>query len=480
MHIYQKFWMGARRMSHKPSQIFPIRWQTGVLIFAFIFALISGSSIIVGITEYSPLIILAGVAAVCMFIVCLRMPVLAVYAAIFVDLLPTNLISADINSLLNRTFTIFALVVWLFRMVTNRQKLRLTTSGVMLICFIGWAGLSLLWADRLSPGIEVIQMYGMRFILFFLLMGNEIQTRKDLSGLMTTLALSGCLLAVTSIISIVVVGYITGTRLQVLGENSNGLGLFLLISAPGVFWWARKTTGRLIEFRQLMAFFYLLLMIGLIGLSGSRGSAISLGITVVAMLFWKDTRPWGVACLVVLVIAVVLITPIFSTTLTRFLGGPGETILGGRESIWPAGWNLINDNPMFGVGIGNSNVRVIPYLVYSRYSYDPVYGDSLHNPILVIWADTGVMGLVLYMGMVITAGISFIKEYFLSKKLGETYLVPFYAIVSSVFLGFMASWVKGGGMEKDFSIFLILALLLIPAGIHNFSLKKLTLDERPS
>jgi hypothetical protein len=41
-------------------------------------------------------------------------------------------------------------------------------------------------------------------------------------------------------------------------------------------------------------------------------------------------------------------------------------------------------------------------------------------------------------------------------------LTPYFALVCSAFVGYMFSWIKGGGMESDFSYFLMLALLLIP------------------
>jgi hypothetical protein len=41
--------------------------------------------------------------------------------------------------------------------------------------------------------------------------------------------------------------------------------------------------------------------------------------------------------------------------------------------------------------------------------------------------------------------------------------MPYYAVVASVFIGFMASWFKGGGMESDYTYFLMLALMLIPS-----------------
>jgi O-antigen ligase len=95
--------------------------------------------------------------------------------------------------------------------------------------------------------------------------------------------------------------------------------------------------------------------------------------------------------------------------------------------------------------------------------------NPLHNPVLVIWAETGLPGLVLYLAVLASAVISFLRQYLQSRRIGAQYLIPYYAVVASVFLGYMASWIKGGGLEVDFSYFLMLALLLIPSYMQTES-----------
>jgi hypothetical protein len=81
----------------------------------------------------------------------------------------------------------------------------------------------------------------------------------------------------------------------------------------------------------------------------------------------------------------------------------------------------------------------------------------------VIWSETGILGLVLYLAVPFSAIVSFIGQYLKFRKQADPVLIPYFAFVGALFLGYMASWVKGGGMETDFIYFLVLALLLIPS-----------------
>ena len=132
--------------------------------------------------------------------------------------------------------------------------------------------------------------------------------------------------------------------------------------------------------------------------------------------------------------------------------------------LWQAAWEMIRENPLGGVGIGNARLSILPYLNMAN----TIEGVSAHNPILVIWSETGLLGILLYLGILISAVISFSKQYLYYKGINVCHpWIPYFAFVSSVFLGFMASWFKGGGMEMAHSYFFMLALLLIPSGLES-------------
>jgi O-antigen ligase len=130
---------------------------------------------------------------------------------------------------------------------------------------------------------------------------------------------------------------------------------------------------------------------------------------------------------------------------------------------------IIKDHPLLGIGIGNSRYQVISYFTNLGLYKSLPESVSLHNPLLVIWAETGIVGLMLYLGVLASAVLSFIRQYLQSRRIGGQYIMSYYALVASVFLGYMASWIKGGGMESDLSYFLMLALLIVPSNLKEIS-----------
>lgn len=454
----------------KISPIYVTRRSILLIILTILISFTAGISFLVVPSYFSPVYILAGIIVVVLFFVLLKKPIWAVYVAIFVALLPASLIPAQINSFMNRSSIVIALLVWVIDVISHRSRIIITTSTLLLGLFIVWAAVSLLWAEYFTEGINNLQRYILRLVLFLLLIVNEIRTKKNFNGLMNTLALSGGLLVIVSLFTILKGGYSIGDRLQVLDVNENELGISLLLTLPAVFWWSVRTTTKPLQLiKKIIAIIYLFASIGLIGLSGSRGSALSLAIMLFMFIFWKPTRFLGIFSLLIIGVSFIITPIIFSTTISRFLEAAVESSLGGREYIWPVAWLLIKEHPFMGIGIGNSPYQMIPYLAYAgiiKLGFLSINEISIHNPILVIWAETGLPGLLLYLGVLISAVISFSRQYLYSRKIRDDYLMPYFAVVSSMFIGYMVHWIKGGGLESDYSYFLTLALLLIPSQIQ--------------
>jgi len=284
--------------------------------------------------------------------------------------------------------------------------------------------------------------------------------------LMTTVAIGGWFTVLASVGTVLTKGYVSGDRLAVLGINENALGIAVLATLPGVLWLAANAESHRKARRVLFGLVFLLLAICVTAMSGSRGSIISFLVTLLVLVFWKTTRLWGVLGLLFLAFGAAFSPFLFSTTLERFAIVRGDTLLGGREAIWQAAVGFILDHPWGGAGIGNASYEIMPYLRQLRSTLGYAR-SSIHNPVLAVWADTGILGILLYLGTIISALWSFARQYHRYRESGLRFLTPYFALVSSVFLGYMASWIKGGGIEASFIHFLMLALLLVPARLES-------------
>lgn len=445
-------------------------WNLALILIVISLAIAVGLSSIISSSPLSSLLVLAALTVLIVFFSFLHKPVWALYFAIFFVLLPPGLITASISSLANRLLTVAAIGIGLINILVKREKLFFSSSSLFMILFIIWATVTTVWAPNASEAITILQTYILRFFLFIFLICSLIRSESHLNGLLITLSISGILLLLLSVGTVLLNGYKVGDRLQVLGTNENGLGISLLVSMIGIIWLEASAQKRSKAIKLFLSGFFLLGVMAVIGLSGSRGSAISFAITIILFLFFKQTRKWGVFGVLIAGIALLAIPTIFSTTISRFLGTSGDTVLGGREYLWPAAWKMINDHFFAGVGIGNGKFQVYTYLQsINAPTWTATTSEPLHNPILAIWADTGLIGLLLYLGVFISAMVLFIKEYLRTRKIKKYFLSPYFPILFAVLAGYMASWIKGGGMESDYSYFLMLGLLLVPVSIQHFS-----------
>lgn len=395
----------------------------------------------------------------------IKKPVFSLYLIVFISLLPYGLIPTAIFDYLYKALAIIAPIIWLFYVIRRHEKVIFSIPTLLMLAFLLWSAVTLLWNTNINIGVSFLQIYLVRVLVFLFLVPNLIRTEKSLNGFMNTLALSGWVLVIASIITIISTGYTPGMRLKVFGENENGIGILALVSMVGVAWKALQPNKRRMLLWKVLAFSYLFATIAITAVSGSRGSAISLLVTFLAFWIWKPTRILGKVSFVYLIMIAMMVPLIYKTVIDRFtLIDQANTLLGGREALWSAAWLYIRDNPWFGVGLGNSNYVMLSYLQLFRSTLDIDFAP-VHNPFLTIWMETGIPGLIFYFGSLISAIFIFIQQYVRGNKYFEGKIIAYYGIVASVFLGYMLSWIKGGGEESSYSYFLMLALLVLPVNI---------------
>jgi O-antigen ligase len=126
---------------------------------------------------------------------------------------------------------------------------------------------------------------------------------------------------------------------------------------------------------------------------------------------------------------------------------------------------VIQSSPLVGTGIGGSRFAILPYLAH--IFSDPLSGAAVHNPILTLWVETGLTGLLLYLSIPGAAVGSYVKSLRTARRVKDVWLLPYFAIISSIALGYTLSWYVGGGMQSDFSYYMILSFLIIPVVIQK-------------
>jgi O-antigen ligase len=183
-----------------------------------------------------------------------------------------------------------------------------------------------------------------------------------------------------------------------------------------------------------------------------------------AFLFSRPVRPWGFLGLGLILALLALAPFVLDTLIQRFTDGEGEGDLGGRDRLWEASLLLLRDAPWTGVGVGNGPFELHDYIAALTSAANHRRDLPSHQPFLEIGVETGLFGLLIYAGIILSAVWSFVRSRPLWRAAGGA-AAAYHPIVGGVAVGYSLSWFKSGGMENHLSFFILLALMVVPGQI---------------
>lgn len=150
-------------------------------------------------------------------------------------------------------------------------------------------------------------------------------------------------------------------------------------------------------------------------LTFSRGGYLGIFCAIVALLFifWRKASQKMKKIFLTLGVFLLIILAVPNPVSQRFFSSFNlkEGSNAGRIEIWQQAIEVIETNIGMGVGIGNYPLEMKPSADYR----EPIYA---HNAYLDIAAETGIFSIVAWLGIILSAGISFIK-----KSKSETFFI---------------------------------------------------------
>ena len=423
-----------------------------------------------------PLILLiagGGVCAAAIVLLLLQRPLIALQVALFFYLFPIGLRPVEAGlaqDILTNGAIGLAICAWTLHAPSQRRPILWNWVCFLMALFILWAIITLLWAPDLTKARHALVAYSIGFILLFLVV-QQVRSPHAIDGLMRVLAMIGWTMVISGVLTVLITGYHPGERLKVFNVNENYLGVILILVLPGVIWPVLGSSGVRRGLYMALSIVYILCTLILVLLSGSRGSAISLGIMLLAFWFWKPLRPWGMVG-GVLVTCMLISAPFLLDSLNNRFIEKGGNQLGGRDVLMMAGLRFIEDHPLTGAGLGNGAFELTPYIAALTSDYDHRNDLPVHNPVVEVGVDTGLIGMFVYLSICAAA----LWQFFCNRSrwyLCDGALVAYFPIVLCSAISYLASFIKGGGFEADPTFFLLLALLIIPSQLSpdNSALK---------
>lgn len=233
-----------------------------------------------------------------------------------------------------------------------------------------------------------------KVVLFGLAMAHVVVTRQKVWYL--TLLLTVLALYLGHEAKVAPPGAFTNNRLNGIGgpdfRESAGLAIHLFALLPFVAVVLRQKSFWL----KGLAFFAACYSVNAILLCRARSAFVG-GIVAGVLAIWyipKRHRRWVVVVLILAAIGGIILSDTwFWDRMFTILNPPGERdrSAASRLMIWRAAWEMIQENP-WGVGIGQFRNRI------GDYSRDPlVAGRDAHNTFVLCAAETGLLGLAVYL-----------------------------------------------------------------------------------
>jgi O-antigen ligase len=297
----------------------------------------------------------------------------------------------------------------------RRYQRRGTRSGVRSSIY-NWALLFVLWTffsnsqAALFQGDRIWLLTLVQLLLLTWLAGELFDTPEKHRLLMGAFVMSTLVSAVIA-----------------LQEASIGNNFSVSVRATGLAGGA-NTTGRLFVYALLMLSFLLrsagtrfVKLFGIIGImilsvgvvaTVSRTGFLML-ILSLGMIFWdeltKRIRVSILLALMAILVTAILWIPdnywIFMLKDSPILVLEGTDTIGFRYRLWQAAWQMWQDYPLAGVGIGQFS-SVSP--LYGAPPVGGYYYVGAHSMLFALLTETGILGLLLYAGLIISALIKLV------------------------------------------------------------------------
>lgn len=191
------------------------------------------------------------------------------------------------------------------------------------------------------------------------------------------------------------------------------LNICALISL-GIYFYYRDNLISIKKFNPYiyLAFFFILILASF--LTFSRGGYLGLiaGLLFFGFFafksklnyFFKNLRRAASTILVFLMLILILVipNPITNRLLSSFNLSEGSNT--GRIQTWQQSLEVIQNNPIFGVGLGNYSLSIKPSANYR----EPIYS---HNTFLDIAAETGILNALIWLLLFLFAIINFTRNF---------------------------------------------------------------------
>jgi len=318
---------------------------------------------------------------------------------VFALLVPFDEIAAIGEASHGRTVTWFAgvgaVLVLLVAGLATRRFRRAPAAGIWWLSFAGWSALTTVWA--LSPEVSLERIpTALSLVGLYLVVGCLRFTKSELKAIVFLSILGGLIAAAWTLYSFHQGNFFDARNRAslMIGDretNPNQLGLSLVLPISLAFGWflsCKRWLGRAVLLFAMsvtaLALFFTM----------SRGAVVAL---VTALCVYLYRLRIGKRLVVPIAVLGLVLSFVPSVFFVRFQEA-AATRGAGRLDIWKVGLTALTHYGLVGAGLDN-----FP-LAYTKYAGDASHFKGFfrdpHNVYLSVAVETGVLGLILFVGAI--------------------------------------------------------------------------------
>jgi O-antigen ligase len=274
-----------------------------------------------------------------------------------------------------------------------------------LLLFLAWNGLSFAWSEHPAAALDALSRFGLNAILFFIVF-TAIRTERDVLRVFWAFIAGASLATVIAVLSGAgPTPYGQAARISSSSDNANELAAVLVAGAAlatGLALVSRRSPAL-----RIGAFGAASICLAGIVLTVSRSGLIALFVaSIAAVVFAGRWRPRVLALSGLVIGSAVIYFAFFAPATARERVTTSEEGGHGREDIWKIGWRMVEAHPITGIGAGNFANTTVHYLLVQpglvrRADFIIDTPKVAHNAYLQAWAETGVIGLGLFLAVII-------------------------------------------------------------------------------
>ena len=339
---------------------------------------------------------------------------------------------SPVKEAIAETLVVICLMFWGLKMVSQKD-FRFTHSllDLPILSFIFICVLSLFWSVSFFVSLKELPLFLAGPGLYFIIT-NNITEEPQIKRFLKILLIISSLLGVYGIMQYLGIDFFLDLtnlgRNQVYGlfGNVNYFAEYLIIplSIAIAYFFASQN-----KMEKILLSIGVLAMGGTLVLTFTRGSYLGMGVSLIFMFLLflntrgKDFIKQNKKILIILLVVIIIITLLFVIPTPLSKSGTIISKIKSRISVSQltqsysikrrmATWNfttmMIKDHPLLGSGLGTFKYNSLSYQAkffdqgQNRALYPYGYAEKAHNEYLQLWAELGIIGLVIFIWFIIT------------------------------------------------------------------------------